>query len=83
MPQHSDLSTSKANGRLPTHTYHYLDGQIHLVRLQTDNFCLFLGKQTDKRTNDNFLFAVAHGPAPCEDPPCGLHMWCVYTHIYM
>ncbi len=29
------------------------------------------------------LSSVAHGPAPCEDPPCGLHMWCVYTHIYM
>ncbi len=27
--------------------------------------------------------SVAHGPAPYEDPPCGLHMWCVYTHIYM
>ncbi len=26
---------------------------------------------------------VAHGPAPCEDPPCGLHMWCVYTYSYM
>jgi hypothetical protein len=26
---------------------------------------------------------VAHGPAPCEDPPCGLHMWCVYTYIYI
>jgi hypothetical protein len=43
MRQHSDLRTSKANGRLPTHTYHYLDGQVHLVRLQTDNFCLFRG----------------------------------------
>ncbi len=31
----------------------------------------------------NYQDAVAHGPAPCEDPPCGLHMWCVYTHIYM
>ncbi len=27
--------------------------------------------------------SVAHGPAPCEDPPCGLHMWCVYTYSYM
>ncbi len=25
-----------------------IDGQVHLVRLQTDNFRLFLRKQTDK-----------------------------------
>jgi hypothetical protein len=28
-----------------------IDGQVRLVRLQTDNFCLFLLKQTDKRRN--------------------------------
>ncbi len=33
-----------------------IDGQVrlvHLVRLQMDNFCLFLHQQTDKHTNDN------------------------------
>ncbi len=34
-------------------------------------------------SNYYILYTVAHGPAPCEDPPCGLHMWCVYTYIYM
>jgi hypothetical protein len=28
-----------------------IDGQVRLVRLQTDNFRLFLRKQTDKRQN--------------------------------
>jgi hypothetical protein len=48
-----------------------------------DRKIFIYNNNSNEHDQHKILEPVAHIPAPCEDPPCGLHMWCVYTYIYM
>ncbi len=72
---------------------------IHLVHLQTDNFCLFLCQQTDKRQTSNLhkeqtvnrlknitWASVFHFPfetAACVYTYMHISIFCIYIYIYI
>jgi hypothetical protein len=64
-----------------------IDGQVRLIRLQTDNFCLILHQQTDKW--QNYVWTNAKWASvfcfPFE-PATHTYIYryiCIYIHIYV